>query len=464
SIAVVPPGMPIDPKIFRSYDIRGDYPSAVNEKTFFTFGQALSQMTRGLIIVGHDVRHSSASLYHALIRGLSYSGGKRIQILPVGMITTPELYFLVNKLGAGAGFSITASHNPGNQNGLKMVGLKAVPIFPSLLKEFLEEKNGEFTPAATPSVIRKPEPGDYYHDLYAAFLIKQLRLQKPLTVVADVSDGVVGLVLQAIERLIKQKRIPLTLQILNGEPNGDFPAHGPSPLAVGALDELSKTVIGLKADCGFIFDSDGDRILCVDERGAQIPPDALAVLLAQSISGKVVIDPRAGYLLRDYLSQQKRKVIVSRVGHAFIKQTLKESGAKFGAELSGHYYFKEFFGADSGLFTLMALLSSVSKLDKPMSGWFSQFPEYFRSGEINFKLGSSDAKEKILLAIENRYQKGATSVDKLDGLKMEFADAWLLVRPSGNEDILRLYIEAKSERVMNEKIKELSKLIDAPKA
>lgn len=450
--------MEINPTIFRSYDIRGGYPEAVNEKAFFVFGQALSQMSKGLIVVGHDARTSSPSLYHAFIRGLSYSGGKRIQILPVGMITTPQLYFLVNKLGAGAGFTVTASHNPGNENGLKMVGPKAVPILPTVLRALVEERGGEFAPSVIPSVIRKPEPGDYYHELYATFLVKHLSLKKPLTIVVDVSDGVVGLVLKAVQRLTEKKKIPLTLHILNGEPNGAFPAHGPSPLADGAMDELAKQVIELKADCGFIFDSDGDRILCLDERGRQIPPDAVGILLAQNISGKVVLDPRAGYLLRDYLSSQKRPVVVSRVGHAFFKQVLKESGAKFGAELSGHYYFKQFFGADSGLFTLMAILSSVSRLDRTMGEWLGQFPQYARSGEINFKL-SPGMKERVLHLIEEQYMGEASDVDKLDGLKMVFADAWLLVRPSGNEDILRLYVESKSEKGMKKLVSELSALI-----
>jgi phosphomannomutase len=456
--------MEINPSIFRSYDIRGAYPAAVNEKVFFYLGQALSQMIKGQVVVGFDARHSSPSLYHAFIRGLSYSGGKRITILPVGMITTPELYFLVNKLGAGAGFSVTASHNPGNENGLKMVGPKAVPIFPSELKTFLETKAQTLMPSPVPAKIHKTEAPDYYHQLYAAFLTGWLKLKKPLTLVIDASDGVVGLVMRAVQRLVAAKKIPLTIHLLNDEPNGAFPAHGPSPLAKGALDELSQAVVVQKADCGAIFDSDGDRILLLDEKGVQVAPDAFAILLSQTISGKVVVDPRAGFLLLGYLQEHKRKAVLSRVGHAFFKKALRETGASFGAELSGHYYFKNFFGADSGLFTLVETLSSISRLNKPLSGWLSQFPEYYRSGEINFKLKNTQAKDEALAAIEERYKKEATATSKLDGLRMEFDSWWLLVRPSGNEDILRLYVEAKSQQLMKEKIKELSKLIDAPAA
>ncbi len=449
----------IDSTIFRSYDIRGGYPEAVNEKAFFYFGQALSQMNKGLVLVGHDARVSSPSLYHALIRGLAYSGGKRIKILPVGMITTPELYFLVNHFKASAGFVVTASHNPKNENGLKMVGKRAVPIFTSQLKEFIAKSGGEFAAAPAPAVIVHAQPGDYYHELYAAFLVKQLRLKRPMRIVADTSDGTVGLVLKAMQRLIAQKKIPLTIDIIHGEPNGDFPAHGPSPLAEGAMDELKKTVKALQADCGFIFDSDGDRIMCVNEQGEEIPADAIAVLLARGISGKVIIDPRAGYLLRDQLAAAHRTVFVSRVGHAFIKQKMKETGATFGAELSGHYYFKMFFGADSGLFTLVNMLGPVSKLTKPISQWISEFPKYFRSGEINFKLASTQAKERIIKTIEDQYAIGAKQVSKLDGLRIELEDSWLLVRPSGNEDLIRLYVEAKSEEKMKVLIKELTALI-----
>ncbi len=452
--------MEIDKTIFRSYDIRGVYPDAVNEKAFFYFGQALSQMVKGMVVVGHDARTSSPSLYHALIRGLSYSGNKNLTILPVGMITTPQLYFLVNKLGAGAGFTITASHNPANENGLKMVGPKAVPIFTTELKKFIEER-GEFAASAQPAVIKKAEVGDYYHNLYAAFLVSHIKLKKPLSIVADCSDGAVGMVLRALERQIERKKIPLSIHIINGEPNGQFPAHGPSPMAKGALKELSKEVVERGADCGVIFDSDGDRIVFTDEKGQEIPSDAVAVLLAEGVSGKMVIDPRAGFLVRDYILKNKRKVVVSRVGHAFIKKILKETGATFGAEFSGHYYFKEFFGADSGLFTLAKVFSAISRFNKPLSEWLATFPQYFGSGEVNFRL-KPGAKETILEKIEEKYRPEATLVDKLDGVKMEFDGWWLLVRPSGNEDILRLLIEAKDEKVMKAKIKEFSKFIDAP--
>lgn len=450
--------MEIDGRIFRSYDVRGVYPEAVNEKAFFVFGQALSQMVKGLVLVGHDARTSSPSLYHALIRGLSYSGGGRVKILPVGMITTPELYFLVNKLGASAGCVITASHNPKNENGLKVVGKKAVPIFVSELRQCVERAGGEFAASAKPAPILPAKVGEYYHDLYAAFLLKQLSLKRAMRIVADVSDGTVGLVLSAMQRLIEKKKIPLEILILNGEPNGEFPAHGPSPLAHGATDELRKRVVAQEADCGFIFDSDGDRIMCVDERGGEMPADAIAILLSRAISGTVVVDPRAGYLLRDALKEQGRKVIISRVGHAFIKQVMKQSGAKFGAEFSGHYYFKKFFGADGGLFTMMMLFSALSRLSTPVSQWLASFPPIARSGEINFKLAPG-TKEHAMHLIEERYMEKALEVDKLDGLKMVFADAWFLVRPSGNEDLLRLLIEAKSEKAMKALVGDISKII-----
>ncbi len=450
--------MYIDPTIFRAYDIRGTYPDAVSEKIFFYLGQAISQMVKGLVVVGYDARISSPSLYNAVIRGLSYSGGRRIKIVPVGMITTPELYFLVNKLGAGAGIAVTASHNPAHENGLKLVGKRAVPIFTEELKKFIESQ-GEFAPSPVLAKIIRPEPNEHYHQLYAQFLLKQLKLKRPLKIVLDCSDGTVGLVLKTIKAQCAEKNIPLTLTVLNGEPNGKFPAHGTSPLAKGALDELARAVVTGKADLGVIFDSDGDRILFVDEHGQQIPPDAVFVLLAENFSGSVVIDPRVGFLGRGYLESHKRKAIISRVGHAFIKKALRESGSAFGGELSGHYYFKDFFSADSGLFTLMQVLSSVSRLQKPITEWLAEFPPYYRSGEINFVLKNTAAKDKTLAAIEKRYLNEAVNTDKLDGLKMEFTDSWLLVRPSGNEDMVRLYVEAKSEKAMKGLVKELTAII-----
>lgn len=284
-----------------------------------------------------------------------------------------------------------------------------------------------------------------YLNLYADFLKKNLDLKKSLKVIFDCSNGTAGIVLQKLK-----------FKIINGKPDGHFPAHGPNPMSGGALEELSKEVVKEKADLGVIFDSDGDRAFFVDDRGRPIRSDVAALFIAQGISGSIVLDLLAGYPLRELL--QDRKIFESRVGSYFMKKIMKEKKAKFGAENSGHFYFPvEGTVFDSGILAAIYFMNQLSRLkDQKLSNWIDSLPKYYRSPEINFTI---EDKSGMLKIIEERYAKDAKSISHLDGLKMEFADHWFCLRPSNTEDLLRLNLEAKNKKTYDKKLTELRQLL-----
>ena len=315
---------------------------------------------------------------------------------------------------------------------------------------------------------------------YAAFLKRFLKVTKPISVIFDCSDGTVGLVLQPLFN--KQKNIKPKL--LNSRPDGNFPAHGPNPWAKGAMNQLSRAMQRARANLGVIFDADGDRVFFVDDQGRTLLADHAAIAMAANFKGSMLIDVRMGYALREWLTAHRRKIVESRVGHYFIKKTMRAKKIPFAAELSGHYYFKDFFYADSGIFAAIQMINFVSQLttNNPsislragiqlttLSRWIDSLSKYHNSGEINFEVKD---KEGMMKKIESRFKKRATKISKLDGLRMEFGKNgspstgsghhagawWFLVRPSNTEDVLRLVLEAKSESVYRARLKQVKAMI-----
>ncbi len=294
---------------------------------------------------------------------------------------------------------------------------------------------------------------------YADFLKSKIKLVKPVSVVFDCSNGTTGKVLEELFS-IKCSVSGIKYKLINENPDGNFPAHGPNPLAKGAMDQLRKAVIKNKADMGVIFDADGDRAFFIDDRGREAPADAVLFLLAENFPGPAVANILAGYLAKELFQRSRKKLIESRVGHYFIKKLMKEKKANFGGEFSGHYYFplgESYF--DSGILAAVYLMNEVSKMKaagKKLSDWMDGLPVFYRSGELNFKV---EDKEKIMAAVEEKYHPLAERVSKLDGLKMEFAEWWFVLRPSNTENLLRLVMEAKSEEVLREKLAEIKKFL-----
>ncbi len=294
-----------------------------------------------------------------------------------------------------------------------------------------------------------------YTRIYAGFLKKFLKIRRPLKVVFDCSNGSAGPVIKKISNLVIGK---LEIILINEKPDGRFPAHGPNPMAKGATDDLRKAVSKNKADLGVIFDADGDRAFFIDDLGEGIHSDITAALIGKNYKGPVILDVRAGYLARELIS----KVIDSRVGHYFIKKLMRQRKAPFAAETSGHYYFKDFFYADSGIFAAIQFMNAASEIlkkGKKLSGWIDSLPKYYRSGEINFRISD---KKAVMKKAENLFKKEAKKISHLDGLKMEFGPPvgqwWFSLRPSNTEDLLRLNLEAKDEKVFKKALKAISAL------
>lgn len=295
-----------------------------------------------------------------------------------------------------------------------------------------------------------------YIKTYADFLKKSVKIKKPLRVVFDCSNGTTGLVLK---ELFKTHQL-INSKLINWRPDGRFPAHGPNPMLAGAMDDLSKAVLKNKADLGVIFDADGDRVFFVDNKGKPVIADAAIFLLAKNFKGPVALPVNVGILARELLTKSRRKIIDSRIGHYFVKKLIKEKKINFAGEISGHYYFKNFFYADSGIFAAMEFINAVSKLPAPLSVWIDSLSKYFHSGELNFEVKD---KEGMMKKIEALYKELAEKISHLDGLTMEGsspAGEWRFsLRPSNTEDLLRLNLEAKDEVVFKKELQNLKSLL-----
>lgn len=297
-----------------------------------------------------------------------------------------------------------------------------------------------------------------YIKIYADFLKKLIKPKQPLKAVFDCSNGTTGIVLKELLRASSVK-CQVSGILINEKPDGRFPAHGPNPMAEGAMDQLSKEVKKKKADLGVIFDADGDRAFFVDDLGRPIYSGVAALFMSQSFKGPIILDLVIGYA-GELISQSGQKVIESRIGSYFIKKLMKEKKAKFGAESSGHFYFPvdgTYF--DSGIMAVIYMInraSSIKRQASSLSDWIDSLPEYYRSPELNFEVKD---KTKFLKIMEEKYSKQAKNISHLDGVKMEFENWWFNLRPSNTEDLLRLNLEAKNESVYQQKLSELETLL-----
>ncbi len=286
---------------------------------------------------------------------------------------------------------------------------------------------------------------------YVKFLKKFLKPERELKVVFDCSNGTTGIILK---ELFKNSKI--TAIILNSKPDGNFPAHGPNPMAKGAAKQLEKEVLKRKADLGVIFDADGDRVFFVDGRGRSVDPDEAGLILARRHRGPYVIGANSGRLLSG-----QPKTYRSKVGHYFIKRLMRKKKANLGMERSGHFYFKKFFYSDSGVLAAIEVMNFVSLagqagLKSDLADWLDGLPKYFRSGEKNLKVKD---KEKILRKIEKIYGSKKYKISKLDGLTVEFKGGWFNLRPSQTEDLLRLNAEAEDKKLLEKELGRLKALL-----
>jgi len=300
---------------------------------------------------------------------------------------------------------------------------------------------------------------------YVDFLVKFFKARHPIRVVFDCSNGVTGLVLKELRNKLRNS---LEMILINDEPDGNFPAHGPNPLEEGAMDDIERAVIEHGADLGVIFDADGDRAFFIDDKGRRVEPDVSAILMSKNFTGPIILDLRMGYLAHELIAKDGKQVLESGVGHFIIKKLMRKEGVNFAAELSGHYYFSfEDLRADngvvpvwdSGILATIYMINQTSTLKARgilLSSWIDKLPKYYNSGEINFEV---EDKERIIEAVEKKFKVRASKISHIDGLKMEFSSWWFNLRPSQTENLLRLNLEAKDEKVYEEKLAEIKELI-----
>lgn len=465
--------MKINPNIFKAYDIRGIYPNELNEETAFLIGKAFIRYLKKIgkveshfrIIVSRDDRPSSMPLMENLIKGLAQ---ENVKIINAGQTSTPMHYWIINKELADGGIMITASHIPKEFNGFKISRETAIPLGVDSglndIKDIIESEN--FTPTSKePKILGDKKMNEVwgftiydqnYLKKYVRFLTGGLDL-KSMKIAIDNGNGMAGAILPSLfKELPTLKIIPLYF-----EPDGTFPNHEANPLKEETLNKLKETIKNEKADMGIAFDGDGDRIFFLNKEAKRISADLITALIAEDYLKKhpgasILYDPRSSKIVKEAIEFLGGTAIMSKVGHAFFKKAMRENDAIFGGELSGHYYFKDFFSADSGIFAMLKVLSIISESRKNIDELIKPFQKYFHSGEINFNVKN---QKKVIEKIKGKY-KDAKKIFDFDGTTIEYDDWWFNLRPSNTENLLRLNLEAKTENLMKEKVKKISDLIN----
>jgi len=450
--------MPIPDSIFKSYDIRGVYPDELDEAAAYAIGRSFVTFLQApTVIVGRDMRLSGPALFAALTRGLQEQGA---DVIDIGMVSTDQYYYACATLGF-PGIMITASHNPPQYNGFKMVRK-----MPQLLsgEEGIQDLRRLSQAGHWPTPNRQGERR--VEDLRHAFTDKILSLiavdrLQPMKVLVDTANGMVG---PAITDLMQQlPRISFTGMYL--EPDGSTPNHGLDPLQPANRAELQRRVKEEGFDLGIAFDGDGDRCFVIDDRGEFVPGDFLTALLGQYLlernpGAKILYDVRASWAVADLVTAAGGQALMERVGHTYIKRRMAKEGAVFGGEVTGHYYFRDFFCADSGVLPALYVLEMLSKSGKKLSELLAPLEaRYFISGEINTKV--TEPVSDVLHRVETAFADA--QITKLDGLSIAYPTWHANIRSSNTEPLLRLNLEAKSKEEMEKKRDEILKRIREPK-
>jgi phosphomannomutase len=447
----------LDPKVFKAYDVRGIYPLELDEDGARAIGRAyVEQFSPERIAVGRDMRLSSPSMAAALIEGAASAGA---DVLDIGLVGTEMLYFAVGENGLDGGVMVTASHNPKEYTGMKIVRAGALPVGgDSGLLDVAAKALSEGQ-----SLGRGPFGHVEELDIWPAFVERVLSFidpvaLKPLKVVIDAANGMAGTMLPPV-----LERLPIEAVPCYFDPDGTFPNHEPNPLLPENREFIVRKTLEEGADLGVAFDGDADRCFFVDDTGEFVPGDFATALFAQNVLEKepgatVIYDVRASWAVPEAIEQAGGTALVNRVGHAFIKQRMREVGAAFAGEVSGHYYFRDFSQADTGVVPFLVLLERISKGGAKLSELLRTFRErYFITGELNTPVADVPAK---LAELEERFStEGAVS--HLDGLSVEARDWHFNVRPSNTEPLLRLNLEARSRELMERKRDEVLALIRA---
>jgi phosphomannomutase len=445
--------MALDPTVFKAYDVRGIHPDELDEDGGHRVGRAFVETVGAeSIAVGRDTRLSSPAMAKAVISGALEAGA---DVVDIGLVGTEMLYFAVDDLELDGGVMVTASHNPREYTGLKIVREGALPVGGDSGLLDIRDRALSDSPAAGESGRLRTE------DVYAAFTERVLSFVdvdaiSPLRVVLDAANGMAGTMLPPI-----LARIPIDPVSWFFEPDGSFPNHEPNPLLPENREFIVRKVKEERADLGIAFDGDADRCFFVDDVGEFVPGDFVTALLAEAMLEKepgatVIYDVRASWAVPEVVEAAGGKPLVNRVGHAYIKHRMRETTAAFAGEVSGHYYFRDFSQADSGTIPALLMLELVSKKGAPLSEILRPYREkYFLTGELNTRV--SDVSEK-LAELERQYDSEG-EISHLDGISVTAEDWHMNVRPSNTEPLLRLNLEARSRDLMERKRDEVLSVI-----
>jgi phosphomannomutase len=420
--------------IFKAYDIRGIVPDQLRVEDALRIGGAIARHLGGPVLaVGRDARATSPELGDALVRGITGSG---IDVIDLGLVATPMLYFAVDHLATAGGVMVTASHNPAEYNGFKVCGPHAVPVGEaSGLREIEKLASSEPSREGTPGTIRS-------EDVRGPYVEQMLGLLEGTPTGHVALDCGNGMAAVGLEPLLD--RLPLKTERLYFEPDCTFPNHPADPLDVANLRDVADAVRRSGADFGVAFDGDGDRAVFVDERAEPVASDLITALLARAIlrrqpGGRILYDLRSSRATAEEVRAAGGVPEMCRVGHSFVKAHMRESGALFAGELSGHFYFRfsETLVADDGTAAFVALLDLLRRESRPLSELVAPLRRYAVSGEISRHIADPPG---FLRAMEAEYKDG--EISHLDGLLVRYPDWWFNLRASNTEPVVRLNLEA----------------------
>jgi phosphomannomutase len=445
----------LDPSCFKAYDVRGIVPDQLDAEGAYRIGRAyVAAFEPAVMAVGHDMRLSSPELAASLAGGAADQGA---DVVLLGQIGTEMLYFAVGEYGYEGGIQVTASHNPKQYNGMKIVRRGARPVggdtgLDQIRRYALDEEPPDSSGRGD---LTARDVYDGFHERVGRFIDREAI--RPMKVVLDGANGMAG---PMVEPLLAS--LPLEVVSCHMDPDGTFPSHEPNPLLEENRRFILDTVRRERADLGIAWDGDADRCFFVDDTGRFVEGDLITALLARSMlerhPGAVIIyDLRASWAVRDTVAAAGGTALENRVGHAFIKARLRKEDAVFAGEVSGHYYFRDFYYCDTGIVPALVLLELLSKRRATLSELLAPYRErYFISGEINSTVADVPLK---LQELKDRYAKKARAVSHLDGISFEFEDWHFNVRPSNTEPLLRLNLEALSRETLEQRRDEVLALI-----
>jgi phosphomannomutase len=442
----------MNPSIFKAYDIRGIYPEDLDEATAYAVGRAVVEhFSLKVVAVGRDIRTSSPSLFAQFTRGVLDAGA---DVVDLGIITTPMVYFAAGRLDVDAAISITASHNPPQYNGMKISLRGAIPVgLENGLADIRDRAlSGEFQLMGPKGTLSETDIKPAYYGYFSSFADFK---DRHFTAVIDTANAM------GILELPIYDQFPESISVVNlyNDLTRPFECHEANPLKLETLTELQAKVIETEADFGIAYDGDADRVGFVDETGTIVPMDLMTALLAETILTKkpgatILYDLRSSRAVKEIIEESGGKALECKVGHANIKRQMRETGAVFAGELSGHYYFEENSFAEDATLPAILIMNLMAETGKTLSVLVQNAKRYFHSGEINSTVEDKDA---VLDTLCTRYADGKQH--ELDGLKVDYDDWWFNVRSSNTEPLLRLNLEAKTKEMMETKKAELLAII-----